>query len=93
MVIELTREVRDLREEFKAFRHSSACCQPQNGRVLPEALPIDLPLRTMEDLDRAEVILQPQEAKKTMVIIEDTIYGKKVLILIIFSFLTQSHSH
>ena len=86
MVTELTREVRDLREEFK-FRHSSSCCQPQNGGVLPEALPVDLPLRTIEDLDHAEATLQLQEAKKTMVTIEDTISGEKVIIRIIFHFL------
>lgn len=62
MVTELTREVRDLREEFRAFRQSCS-----NEPVDAGILPLDLPLHNMDELNNAEATLQLPEANKTMV--------------------------
>ncbi|XP_063318165.1 uncharacterized protein LOC134616962 isoform X7 [Pelmatolapia mariae] len=62
MVTELTREVRDLREEFRAFRQSCSS-EPVDAWVLP----LDLPLHNMDELNNAEATLQLPEANKTMV--------------------------
>ncbi|XP_076733220.1 uncharacterized protein LOC101482609 isoform X2 [Maylandia zebra] len=62
MVTELTREVRDLREEFRAFRQSCS-----NEPVDAGVLPLDLPLHNMDELNNAEATLQLPEANKTMV--------------------------
>lgn len=62
MVTELTREVRDLREEFRAFRQSCS-----NEPVDSGILPLDLPLHNMDELNNAEATLQLPEANKTMV--------------------------
>nr|XP_040024112.1 uncharacterized protein LOC120812326 isoform X2 [Gasterosteus aculeatus aculeatus] len=49
-VTELSKEVKDLREEFRQFRQSCKCGQSESvGRPLAE--PLELPLRTMEALD------------------------------------------
>ncbi|XP_031584839.1 uncharacterized protein LOC116311768 isoform X6 [Oreochromis aureus] len=62
MVTELTREVRDLREEFRAFRQSCSS-EPVDAGILP----LDLPLHNMDELNNAEATLQLPEANKTMV--------------------------
>ncbi|CAM4579101.1 unnamed protein product [Leuciscus chuanchicus] len=55
-VTELSKEVKDLREEFRQFRQSCRCGQSESvGRPLAE--PLELPLHTMEALDRAEETL------------------------------------
>ncbi|CAL8326130.1 unnamed protein product [Boreogadus saida] len=52
-VTELSKEVKDLREEFRQYVHSCKC-----GQTPPSLEPLELPLHTMEALDRAEETLQ-----------------------------------
>ncbi|XP_048105778.1 uncharacterized protein LOC125298904 [Alosa alosa] len=65
-VTELTKEVRDLRQDFREFRQSCRCGQSAGVVGLTEE-PLQLPLHCMEELENAEVILQSQEARKAMV--------------------------
>ncbi|XP_076149389.1 uncharacterized protein LOC143133510 [Alosa pseudoharengus] len=65
-VTELTKEVKDLRQDFREFRQSCRCGQSAGVVGLTEE-PLQLPLHCMEELENAEVILQSQEARKAMV--------------------------
>ncbi|XP_051961324.1 uncharacterized protein LOC127628593 [Xyrauchen texanus] len=65
-VTELTKEVKDLRQDFREFRQSCRCGQSAGVVGLTEE-PLKLPLHSMEELENAEVILQSQETRKAMV--------------------------
>ncbi|CAI5658032.1 uncharacterized protein LOC106097621 [Oreochromis niloticus] len=62
LLTELTREVRDLREEVRAFNQSCS-----NEPLDAGGLPLDLPLHNMDELNNAEATLQLPESYKTMV--------------------------
>uniref|UniRef100_A0A9J7WX61 DUF4806 domain-containing protein n=1 Tax=Cyprinus carpio carpio TaxID=630221 RepID=A0A9J7WX61_CYPCA len=55
-VTELSKEVKDLREEFRQFRQSCRCGQSESV-VQPLSEPLELPFHTMEALDHAEETL------------------------------------
>ncbi|CAL8395337.1 unnamed protein product [Boreogadus saida] len=65
-VTELSKEVKDLREEFRQYVHSCKCGQTDSVG-LASLEPLELPLQTMEALDRAEETLQngPNRQKMT----------------------------
>ena len=67
-VPELSKEVKDLWQEFRQFRHSSRCGQ-SDSVGLASSEPLELPLQTMEALDRAEETLQNGPKRQTMVVI------------------------
>ncbi|CAM4571161.1 unnamed protein product [Leuciscus chuanchicus] len=67
-VTELSKEVKDLREEFRLFRQSCRCGQ-SDCVGLPLAEPLEVPLHTMEALDRAEETLQNGTNRQTMVVV------------------------
>ncbi|KAJ8004122.1 hypothetical protein DPEC_G00155500 [Dallia pectoralis] len=67
-VTELSKEVKDLREEFRQFRQSCRCGQSDSvGLQLAE--PMELPFYTMEALGRAEETLQNPTNRQTMVVL------------------------
>ncbi|KTG02817.1 hypothetical protein cypCar_00032492 [Cyprinus carpio] len=55
-VTELSKEVKDLREEFRQFRQSCRCGQSESV-VQPLSEPLELPFHTMEALAHAEETL------------------------------------
>lgn len=67
-VTELSKEVKDMREEFRQFRHSCRCGQ-SDSVGLASLEPLELPLHTMEALDRAEEMLQNAPKRQTMVVV------------------------
>ncbi|XP_056120620.1 uncharacterized protein LOC130097704 [Rhinichthys klamathensis goyatoka] len=67
-VTELSKEVKDLREEFRQFRQSCRCGQSVSvGGPLAE--PLEVPLHTMEALDRAEETLLNSTNRQAMVVV------------------------
>ena len=56
-VTELSKEVKDLREEFRQYVHSCKCGQTDSVG-LASLEPLELPLHTLEALDRAEETLK-----------------------------------
>ncbi|CAL8264829.1 unnamed protein product [Gadus morhua 'NCC'] len=64
-VTELSKEVKDLREEFRQYVHSCKCGQTDSVG-LASLEPLELPLHTMEALDRAEETLQNGPNRQNM---------------------------
>ena len=62
-VTELSKEVKDLREEFRQYVHSCKCGQTDSVGLGS----LELPLHTMEALDRVEDTLQNVPNRQKMV--------------------------
>lgn len=67
-VTELSKEVKDLHEEFRQFHQSCRCGQSESVGW-PLAEPLELPLHTMEALDRAEETLLNGTNDQAMVVV------------------------
>ena len=67
-VTELSKELKDLHEEFRQFRHSCRCGH-SDSVGLASLEPLELPLHTMEALDHAEETLQNGSKRQTMVVV------------------------
>lgn len=66
-IAELVKEVRDLREDFNSFRQTCRCWQSTGAAAAMVVDMPEMPLQTMEDLERLEVSLQAAEKKKALV--------------------------
>ena len=67
-VTELSKMMKDLREELRQFRHSCRCGQ-SDSVGLASLEPLELPLPTIEALDHAEETLQNGPKCQTMVVV------------------------
>lgn len=79
-VTELSKEVKDLREEFRQFRQSCRCGQSESV-VQPLSEPLELPFHTMEALDHAEETLLNGTNRQAMVVLVTSLFCQKTSLI------------
>lgn len=79
-VTELSKEVKDLREEFRQFRQSCRCGQSESV-VQPLSEPLELPFHTMEALAHAEETLLNGTNRQAMVVLVTSLFCQKASLI------------